>query len=152
MVFFVADVGFDVLLYFDDLFSYFQAGCFVSGGFCLVAFLDLVLMLVVYFFYFINFAPDKCRKCVLSCFVITFHVPILAWLLLLSCWIFCVTQCSWSSFFVGGKITFVLKQTEKERECVKKTKLGDHNCITNYFFFLTFLRLFSSITLFDGRF
>lgn len=94
----------------------------------------------LFFFYFINFAPDKCRKCVLSCFVITFHVPILAWLLLLSCWIFCVTQCSWSSFFVGGKITFVLKQTEKERECVKKTKLGDHNCITNYFFFFNFFK------------
>lgn len=43
-------------------------------------------------------------------------------------------------FFVGGKITFVLKQTEKERECVKKTKLGDHNCITNYFSFFNFFK------------
>lgn len=41
---------------------------------------------------------------------------------------------------MGGKITFVLKQTEKERECVKKTKLGDHNCITNYFFFFNFFK------------
>lgn len=46
----------------------------------------------------------------------------------------CVTQCSWFFFsLIWDKITFVLKQTEKES--VKKTKLGDHNCITIFFYF-----------------
>lgn len=75
---------------------------------CLVVFVWLLLLDLVTgcfdvsFFYFIilNFAPDKCRKCVLSCFVITFHVPILAAAAAAFCWIFfCVTQCSWISFF-----------------------------------------------------
>lgn len=56
-------------------------------------------------------------------------------LLLLSAGYFLCNTMFWDFLFnFWGKITFVLKQTEKERECLEKTKLGDHNCITNYFF------------------
>lgn len=57
---------------------------------------------------------SRCRKCVLSCFVITF--PPFGSSILFSLTLL---------FF-----RFVLKQK------IEKNKLGDHNCITNIFFFL----------------
>lgn len=68
----------------------------------------------------------RCRKCVLSCFVIT------------SPWFLNTFFLNtWFSFF----LLFVLFSNKNLK---KKIKLGDHNCITNIFFFL---RLFVSITL-----
>lgn len=102
----------------------------------LVLFSDFFLICCCFLFNRFRFAPDKCRKCVLSCFVIT-SGPLLPRQYFFPC---CVCVC-WNTMFLDFFFNFSNKQKKKECE---KINLEITIALRIIFFLFYFLRLFFS--------